>query len=94
MIIYPRFQKYAALAQLVERRLGKAEVGSSNLLGSSREKPENEASRSIREASFAHKGEIRHKKMYISEMYMKTENSIDPLRGEREISKRTRGKAL
>ena len=25
---------YAALAQLVERRLGKAEVGSSNLLGS------------------------------------------------------------
>ena len=31
-----RALKLAALAQLVERRLGKAEVGSSNLLGSSK----------------------------------------------------------
>ena len=39
---------YAALAQLVERRLGKAEVGSSNLLGSLN----HEAFRDIREAFF------------------------------------------
>ena len=48
MVIYPRFQKHAALAQLVERRLGKAEVGSSNLLGSLN----HEAFRNIREAFF------------------------------------------
>ena len=39
---------FAALAQLVERRLGKAEVGSSNLLGSLN----HEAFRNIREAFF------------------------------------------
>ena len=40
---------FAALAQLVERRLGKAEVGSSNLLGSLN----HEAFRNIREAFFS-----------------------------------------
>ena len=58
MVIYPRFQKHAALAQLVERRLGKAEVGSSNLLGSSYEKPEMRLP-VYREASFVRKGRNR-----------------------------------
>ena len=44
MILYV----FAALAQLVERRLGKAEVGSSNLLGSLN----HEAFRNIQEAFF------------------------------------------
>ena len=43
---------FAALAQLVERRLGKAEVGSSNLLGSLN----HEAFRNIREAFFVLQG--------------------------------------
>lgn len=45
---------FAALAQLVERRLGKAEVGSSNLLGSLN----HEAFRNIREAFFRVTGNL------------------------------------